>query len=246
MKNKMLSVAIPFYNEEENVDRVIRGIVRVFNDAALEDYEILAVNNGSWDKTGEILTDLNANNPRIRIVHVMKNKGLGWGILQGLAQARGEYLCIQCGDGQTEPDEIIRVFETLKKYQLDLCKVRRVVRGDGPFRAFISWVFNALSTIMFSVKTDDVNGLPKVMTRKAYEDLSLRSSDWFIDAEIMIKAARLRLKQGEVETEFLKREGGSSNVNWKTVMEFIKNMIKYRIKGFETEKCLKQTIHSRS
>ncbi|MBI4398621.1 MAG: glycosyltransferase family 2 protein [Candidatus Omnitrophica bacterium] len=228
----MLSVVIPFYNEEANVERVISGIEQAFKRRALEIYEIMAVDNGSRDKTGEILTRLRAQNSRVHVVCVPVNQGMGWGIQQGLKLAAGQVLCIQCGDGQTEPDEIVNCYEMLQSGGFDLCKVDRIVRGDGPLRAFISWVFNRLSDLMFGTKTHDVNGLPKLFTRSLYEALYLESKGWFLDAEVMIKAVRKGCKIGEVKTKFYKREGGSSNVNWKTIVEFIWNMIRVRIVGF--------------
>src|SRR5437763_1627489 len=80
----------------------------------------------------------------------------------------------------------------------------RVERGDGLSRRLVSALYNGVFRLLFpGFPVRDVNGKPKLLTRAAYERLSLASDDWFIDAEIMIQARRLGLRVGEVETVFL-------------------------------------------
>jgi glycosyltransferase involved in cell wall biosynthesis len=232
MNEKLVSVVIPFYNEEQNVNRVMEDLEKSFEQNRIRNYEIVAVNNGSWDRTAEILRAHSQRNSRVRVVTVPKNQGLGFGVLQGFNEARGDYIGFNGGDGQVTGDDIVKVYRKLMTDGFDLCKVKRIVRQDGFERRVISFVFNWLSRILFGVKTNDVNGLPKIMKREVLERLQLVSRDWFIDAEIMIKARQMALKVGEVEIQFLKREGGRSHVNYGTVLEFLKNMLVYRLKGF--------------
>lgn len=228
----LLSLALPFYNEEENVTRVIRELEQAFAEEGLEDYEIMAVNNGSSDRTGELLEGLEEKNARIKIVTVPVNQGLGFGVLEGFRQAQGEYVGFNCGDGQIAAHDVVKVWRKLIQENLDLCKVKRVVRQDGFQRLFVSFVFNSLCHLLFGVRSMDINGIPKIMKREALERLELFSRDWFIDCELMIKATQQKLQIGEVEVEFLKRQGGSSHVNWKASQEFLKNLFIYRVKGW--------------
>lgn len=232
MSEKLFSVVIPFYNEEQNVDCVIEDLEKSFEQHGIKNYEIVAVDNGSWDRTGELLKSHNERNSRVRVVTVPRNQGLGFGVLQGFNAARGDYVGFNGGDGQVTADDVVKVYRKLMTDGFDLCKVKRIVRQDGLERRVISFVFNWLSRILFGVKTKDVNGLPKIMRREVLERLRLVSRDWFIDAEIMIKAQQMGLKIGEVEIQFLKREGGRSHVHYGTVVEFLKNMLVYRLTGF--------------
>lgn len=232
MGKVLLSLALPFYNEEENVTRVIQELEQAFRGEDLDDYEIIAVNNGSSDRTGELLEKLQKKNPRIRIVTVPVNQGLGYGILEGFRQAEGEYVGFNCGDGQISAEDVLKVWRKLVQENLDLCKVKRIVRHDGFQRLVVSIFFNCLCRFLFGVQSTDINGIPKIMKREALERLELFSHDWFIDCELMIKATQQRLRIGEVEVEFLKRQGGSSHVNWKAVQEFLKNLFVYRINGW--------------
>lgn len=227
-----LSLVLPFYNEEENIDRVILDLEQAFREERLESYEIVAVNNGSRDRSAELLTAHETRNPRVKVVTVPVNQGLGYGILQGFKQSQGDYVGFNCGDGQIGAGDVVKVWRKLTADDLDLCKVKRIVRHDGFSRLVISFFFNWICRLLFGVRSTDINGIPKIMRQEALQRLEIFSLDWFIDAEIMIKVTQQKFKIGEVEVEFLKREGGSSHIGLQAIMEFLKNLVRYRIKGW--------------
>jgi len=228
----LLSLVLPFYNEEENVSRVIGDLEAAFENEGLKDYEIIGVNNGSWDRTGELLKELHEKNPRVKLITVPVNQGLGYGVLQGFREAQGEYVGFNCGDGQIGSEDVVKVWRKLIEEGLDLCKVRRVVREDGLKRRAISFCFNWVCRLLYGVRSSDVNGIPKILNREKLEALNLFSRDWFIDCEIMIKATQQRLKVGEVDVVFRKRTGGGSHVNFKAIREFVKNLLRYRLQAW--------------
>lgn len=224
-----LSIVIPFYNEEDNVAAVLNGIGAALSDASI-DYEIVAVDNGSSDKTGLILEELKKTLKGLKVLRVAVNEGYGWGIRNGLEKSQGEYIGFMCGDNQIEPVVLAQVYNKLKGEGLDLCKVKRVKRFDGFSRKFISFFYNIICPLLFSVNDHDLNGTPKIFKKAIFERLSLVSKGWFIDAEIMIKFSKLGLKIGYVPVVFKKREKGASKVNIKAVLGFIGEMLAYRFK----------------
>ena len=225
-----LSIVIPFYNEEDNAEDTIKGI-----DAALKDinikYEIVAVDNGSTDRTGAVLNGLKGKNANLKIVTVPFNEGYGWGIRQGLKESSGEYVGFMCGDNQIDPHELAMVYNKAVAEKLDLCKVRRVERHDGVARSIISFFFNSICPALFSIKGKDLNGTPKIFRKNVFEKLGLTSKGWFIDAEIMIKCSRMRCRMGDVPAVFRKREKGSSKINYRAVFSFVREMVSYKYKG---------------
>lgn len=224
-----LSLVIPFYNEEKNIQRVVNGLINSFGESSI-DYELILVNNGSADETPQILEDLAKEKPdKIKVVHIPVNQGYGWGIINGLKNASGEYVGFMCGDDQIKPEDVLRVFSSVKNENYDLAKVKRVARKDGIIRKVLSTAYNFLFLVMFNARTLDVNGSPKIFKRELLALISPSSKDWFIDAEIMIKAKYLNLKAGEVPVEFLRREKGVSHVEFTTMLEFAKNMFNYRL-----------------
>lgn len=223
------SIVIPFYNEEDNVGSVLSGI-----EAALAgnniNFEIVAVDNGSIDKTGEILEGLKKTIKALKVVRVALNEGYGWGIRQGLERSIGEYLGFMCGDNQVEPSTLMQVYDKLKKENLDLCKVKRVKRYDGLSRKVISFFYNIICPMLFSINNHDLNGTPKIFKRSIFEKINLVSKGWFIDAEIMIRFSNLGSRIGEVPVVFKKREKGASKVNIGAVVDFVKEMLVYKLK----------------
>jgi len=226
-----LSLVIPFYNEGENIERVVSDLIDNFEKGSI-DYELVLVNNGSDDNSPQILENLAKENPdRIKIAQVSVNQGYGWGIINGLKIASGEYVGFMCGDGQIKPEDVILVYHQIEQENYDLVKVKRVSREGGLWRKIISLVYNRLFWVMFRVASLDINGTPKIFHKDCLERFQLTAKDWFIDAEIMIKAKYLNLKVGEVLVEFLRREQGKSHVGFITILEFAKNMFNYRLGG---------------
>ncbi|HIH17782.1 MAG TPA: glycosyltransferase family 2 protein [Nanoarchaeota archaeon] len=225
-----VSIVLPFYNEEGNVRKVLQDLSSEFGKSKI-DYEIIAVNNGSWDKTPGIISDVKKKNKRVKRVDVKKNQGYGFGILTGLKSAQGKYIGYGWGDGQVLASDFVKVFQTLKESKVDICKVRRVTReSEGFSRNFRSKGYNLLISSLFFMNLKDINGCPKIMKEEVYRNLNLQSRDWFLDPELIIKAKRKGYKILEVPIIFKKRERGKSNVGFiKTDFEFLKNIIKYRL-----------------
>ena len=230
-KNHDLSLVIPFYNEEDNVERVIQEIIREFYLNKI-DYEIVAVNNGSTDDTEKILNKLNKLNPRIKISVVVKNTGYGNGIITGINQAGGNFIGYHWGDGQVPPKYITEIFYKMKKGNYDLGKITRIHREYSLTRKIVSKFFNILFPLLFGVNSKDINGCPKIMKGELLKSLKLESKDWFLDAEIMIKAKRKKYKMLELPAEYRKRTGGKSKVRLYTLLELLKNIIRFKMKGY--------------
>ncbi|AQS59279.1 glycosyltransferase family 2 protein [Desulforamulus ferrireducens] len=230
----LLSLVLPMYNEEANAAKVTKELLQELSKEDIN-HELVLVDNGSTDRTGIILTQLSQEHPTVKVVKVMQNQGYGWGIINGLKWANGDYLGFMGGDGQIDPRDVTRVFREAVNNDYHLCKVNRYRREDGALRNVVSYIFNKLFVYTFKVNVGDINGSPKIMTRYCYEQLGLTSKDWFLDAEIMLKAHDLALKIGEVPVVFRRRQGGSSSVRLKTLWEFLRNIAAYHKRGVWNE-----------
>lgn len=231
-----LSIAIPFYNEEQNARKTVEDMVSAVQRHHI-DYELILVNNGSRDRTGEILEELCSDNPRLKSIHLIANAGYGGGIITGLHYCTGKYLGYTWGDNQIRAEDVVGVYKLLKGNGLDWAKGRRIQRFYGLQRKIISKIYNILFKLIFRAPTEDVNGVPKIFTRECYANMDISSTNWFIDAEIMLKSIHGMYRFGELPLIFYPREGGSSNVNVLTVVEFIINMIQHKWeRKYETNK----------
>ncbi len=217
-----LSIIVPSRNESDNLKRLIPELVQtlsVLGDAC----EVIVVDNGSTDATQETLQELTSRYPSVRSVYEGE-KGFGRALLCGLREGQGEVLGYIHADNQMSPGEILRIYRTLRSDRLDVCKAVRLNRNDGVIRLIVSKTYNALFRLLFGATVRDVNGSPKLFTKKFFDAAALSSLDWFIDPEIVIKAARLGARIGDVPIRTFRRESGVSKVRFGTVVEFIQNM----------------------
>src|SRR5688572_24774475 len=204
-----LSVVILCYKSGEFAKVFSRKVIDALNRGKLN-YEIILVANswpGSGDITPRVVKEIVSSSKRVKGVYKLKKKpyhNMGWDMKHGLAASSGETVAIIDGDGQISARDILKIYKKLKKEKLDLCKIKRISRKDGIYRQTISHIYNMLMFILFPGIKSDVNGKPKVFTQDVYKKLKLSSNDWFIDAEIMIKARRLKLKVGEINGGFRK------------------------------------------
>jgi glycosyltransferase involved in cell wall biosynthesis len=234
--NPELSVVVLCYRSGGTARSFTARISKALVDAGIDNYQLVLVGNyvtGSGDTTPDVVRELAAGDPRIVCSAVAKQGMMGWDLRSGLALATGEYLAVIDGDGQVLVEDLVRIYRLLREQGLDLAKTYRRQRGDGLKRKLLSLVFNGLFHVLFpGLPVRDINAKPKILTRAAFERMTLQSTDWFIDAEILIQARRLGLRIGETETEFLGLTGRRSFIKLAAIFEFLPNLLRYRILEF--------------
>jgi cellulose synthase/poly-beta-1,6-N-acetylglucosamine synthase-like glycosyltransferase len=159
----------------------------------------------------------------------VKQGAMGWDMRSGFAAARGDYLLVIDGDAQNPPEDLVEMYRRMKANRADVMKGRRIARFDGPYRRVVSTGFNMLFMLLFRTRgLWDINGKPKGLTRAAYEQLDLRSDDWFIDAEIVLQARRKGMRVIEMPVIFRRNDERASFVRFSAIWEFVKNMARTR------------------
>ena len=230
-----LSVVVLAYQSAETISAFVDSLISCL-EAKEPHWELILVGNyfeNSGDRTPDVVKGLAKKDARIRAVAQVKEGMMGWDMKTGLRAASGKVLAVIDGDGQMPAEDVIRVYEKLKEENLDLAKTYRIQRDDGTYRRVISLVYNAIFQLLFpGLNSRDINSKPKVMTRDAYTKMDLQSDGWFIDAEIMIQARRLRLKMGEIETVFRSIDSRPSFVKPLSILEFLANLFWYRVLEF--------------
>ncbi len=222
-----LSLVALFYNEEESVEHVIREAHAVLRGIGA-DFEIVAIQNGSTDRTPEILSRLRAELPELRILVIPVNRGAGYGAVRGWRDANARYVIGVSGDGQVDLQAIPRMYELMLASGADLAYGHRTSRPDGKKRALISFGYNLLVRFFFGMRSQDMNGLPKILTQRTLAGMQLQSEDHFLECEMMLKAQRMGLTMCSVDVEFRKRRGGRSSVNWSDCVAYLKHLASIR------------------
>ena len=120
-----LSVFFPCFNEEPNVERVTAAALRACRRLT-SDFEVIIVNDGSSDRTGEIAESLAARHPEVRAVHNHGNRGYGAALQRGFQEATKEYVFYTDGDGQFSFDELPHLLLLLGQYDIGT-EIRRMI-----------------------------------------------------------------------------------------------------------------------
>ncbi len=110
----MISVVVPAYNEEENIPILYEKLVRVL-DSLGEEYEIVFVDDGSYDRTPEILRELAEKDRRVKVVRFRRNYGQTAAMYAGFEHARGDVIITMDADLQNDPEDIPRLLEKLEE-----------------------------------------------------------------------------------------------------------------------------------
>ncbi|MGD9645530.1 MAG: glycosyltransferase family 2 protein [Pirellulales bacterium] len=227
-----LSLVVPCYNEEQLLDNSVRDLIAEFERHHVR-IEVVLVDNGSRDRTGECIDELLAAGlPVIKRV-VTVNQGYGNGILVGLAACQGRWVGIVHADSQVEAADVYKIYSLAQQApQPCLVKARRRFRMDGLKRKVVSILYNLIINVLYpGLGSIDVNSSPKLLPRRYLRAMNLVSRDWFVDPEIMIKARHLGLPVIEINVLAQMRRGGKSNVNAHTCWEFVVNLCRWRLGG---------------
>jgi len=227
-----LSMVVPAYNEEEVVGPTVERLFQAFDKGGYR-LELIVVDNGSTDRTGEIVRGLQGRYPGLVLHRVEPNIGYGNGILQGLPKASAEWVGMIPADGQVDAEDVVRLYESAAATNGKIvAKVRRRFRMDGPIRKVVSILYNGFVLLLWpTLGTLDVNGSPKILRREYLAAMRLSSTQWFLDPELMIKAHYMGLRVLELNVFARMRGSGLSHVRASTCWEFFRDLLVYRFSG---------------
>ena len=183
-----LSVVLPAYDEEANIAAVVESAEAHLEERGIS-YEIHVVDDGSRDRTSDVVAALSARNPRVRVLRHPVNRGYGAAIRSGLAVSRGRHVLVSDGDGQFRIHNLDALWEV--REQADLVLGYRNPRHDPWPRRIAGWVYSrVLVRWALGARFRDVNCGFKLIARPVVEHLELESSGALISAELLTRAAR--------------------------------------------------------
>ena len=167
-----LSIVIPVYNEEENVEPLVREITSVMNRLGKR-YEIIIVDDGSRDRTFERLAALRQGGCGLRVIRLKRNFGQTAALAAGLSHAGGEFVALMDGDGQNDPADIPAMLEQLDKGADLVCGWRFRRRDAFLSRRLPSTIANGLISWATQVELHDYGCTLKVMRQEIAKGLKL-------------------------------------------------------------------------
>lgn len=220
MVKKLTSVSIfmPAYNEEGNIAATIMDAKEAANRIAQE-YEIIVVNDGSLDKTAEIVKGLSKLDPHIRLVSHSVNKGYGAAVKTGLNACHNDWIFFTDSDGQFHYDEIEKF--VLASQSADLVMGYRKKRMDPFHRVFVAQVLLKIwNFLLFGLTVRDVDCAYKLFSKEVRDKIKLKTESAITVSEFIIKAkaAGFRIKQLPV-THYARRFGEQTGGNWRVILK---------------------------
>ena len=221
-----LSYFFPAHDEEANLEGLVQEALAAL-PALAERFEIIAVDDGSKDRTPGIADALAAANPDVvRVVHHPTNLGYGAALRSGFRAARYELVAFTDGDRQFRVVDLGRLTARLTASDApDAVVGFRIRRADPPIRTVYARLYKLATRVLFGLRIRDVDCACKLFRREGLSGVRVESGGAFFSAELLIKVRAAGRKVVEVGVEHYPRTAGSPtgakpSVVWRAVKDF--------------------------
>lgn len=178
-----VSAVFPCFNDAPTIE----GLVDRVHDALtphVDAVEVVVVNDGSTDGSGELLDRMAADREWLRVVHHDRNRGYGQALISGFSTARNEWIFYTDGDAQYDPAEVAD-FLPLATADVDIVQGYKVGRGDTWYRKVIGRVYHHTVKLMFGLKVRDTDCDFRLFRRRLFTERPLTSTSGVICVEMM-------------------------------------------------------------
>ena len=164
---ELLSVIVPCYNEEEALPLFYKEITKVATKMNYLEFEIIFVDDGSKDKTLDILKKLNKKDKRVKYISFSRNFGKEAAMYAGLEKSKGNYVTLMDADLQDPPSLLEKMYKIITEEEYDCVGTRRVNRiGEPPIRSFFARMFYKIINKMSKIEMVDGARDYRLMKRK--------------------------------------------------------------------------------
>ncbi|MHC4423977.1 MAG: glycosyltransferase family 2 protein [Planctomycetota bacterium] len=149
-----ISVFFPCYNEQDNIARTAEQALAVL-EKLTADFEVIIIDDGSSDATGQIADRIAGQNSRVKVVHHPTNLGYGAALQSGFKAAAKKLVFYTDGDGQFDIQELPPLLPLIKQYDIVSCY--RLNRQDNLIRKINGWGWTKVVCLLFGMKIRDID-----------------------------------------------------------------------------------------
>jgi glycosyltransferase involved in cell wall biosynthesis len=203
-----LSVFFPAYNDSGTIASLVITALKTA-ERLTPDFEIIIINDGSADTTGEIADELARTYPKVRVVHHDRNRGYGGALRSGFAAATRDLVFYTDGDAQYDPAELEALWAAFNE-NIDLVNGYKISRSDPLHRIFIGRLYHHTVKLLFGLKVRDVDCDFRLMRRTIFDSVSLEKNSGVICLEMMKKIQDAGFRIAEVPVHHYHRAYGRS------------------------------------
>ncbi len=227
-----LSVIIPCYNEEKTIAEILEKVARA--DIGQVKKEIIVVDDGSGDKTAEIVLKKKKENTNIIFIRSKKNGGKGRAIRIGLKKAKGDIVIIQDADLEYDPNDYSKLIGPIIEGRTKVVYGSRMLNYKNRKKLYImNWygtiILTKLANLLYNAKITDEPTCYKVFSKEVIDSISLKCERFEFCPEVTAKVRKKGYKITEVPIFYKPRsfEEGKK-INWKDGIEAVWTLLKYR------------------
>ena len=207
-----LSVVMPAFNEQENIENTVLSCLGVLDGLGLR-AEVVVADDGSTDNTGRILDDLAKGCPALKVIHRGRNGGYGAAMSEAIRHAKGRLVATIDSDGQFDPEDLPKLLLEIRN-GVDCVTGFRKAKQDSLARVIADKGHNHLVRIVTGMKFKDSQCAIKVYRREILTRFDLESSGYSLPTEALVKIRALGGHVSEVEVSHRDRSGGKSKLDF--------------------------------
>ena len=228
-KIRKLSVIVPIFNERNTLVEVVRRMRAVELPDGIE-REIIVVDDGSTDGTRDVLRQLADSTVRI-VLHDV-NRGKGAALRTGFAHATGEYILVQDGDLEYDPEDWPKLLNPVLRGRARVVYGSRFT-GERRNMLLLHWIGNRFlsmtTNVLYNTTLSDMETCYKLIDRALIDDMNLQSNRFDIEAEISAKILKRGVRIYEVPISYSGREfDEGKKITWRDGFAALYTLVKYR------------------
>jgi glycosyltransferase involved in cell wall biosynthesis len=203
-----LSVFFPAYNDSGTIASLVITAIQTARTLTRE-FEVIVVNDGSADRTGEILDELARAYPEVRVVTHERNRGYGGALRSGFAAATREFVFYTDGDAQYDPAEMAVLWNRVAD-DVDLVNGYKISRSDPLHRIIVGRIYHHTVKLLFGLRVRDVDCDFRLLRRSIFDRVQLEKDSGVICLEMMKKIQDAGFRIAEVPVHHYHRAHGRS------------------------------------
>jgi len=205
-----ISACFPAFNDGGTIVGVVRAALEILPQLT-DSYEVIVVNDGSSDHTSDVLAEIGARHPEVRVIEHTRNLGYGAALRSGFQAVTKEWVFYTDGDGQYDPREMLTLAGVLTP-EIDVVNGYKIARNDPGYRILIGAIFRRLTRVLYGIRLRDVNCDFRLMRRSLFDRVKLESDSGAICVEMIRKFQDAGARFAEVPVHHYPRMYGRSQI----------------------------------